>query len=340
MGQGRANLDCVSVVIPAFNAARTIDATLRSARAQTYRDLELVVVDDGSQDETASIVRAHVACDSRVRLLAQTNAGVGAARNLGVRETRGAFIATLDADDLWAPHKIERQLKAFSRAPGPVGLVYTWSAYIDDGGRIINQRARPRLQGEVLRRMSQGNFIANASSALIPREVLGRYGGFDESLHARGVPGCEDFKLYWQIAQDYQFACVPEFLTGYRIGAHSMSSALRRMLGSFDAVTEDLAALRPDLADRFRRGRVEMLRWIAVRAMRAGDWREAWAFLEELRRYDATGYFLVLASLPAQLVHGRADKAARLIRRRALAQGVGFLGRDAEASPVHDQPGE
>lgn len=122
----------VSVVIPAYNAESTIDDTLRSVRGQTHRELEIIVVDDGSTDRTTSVVKAHAAADGRVTLIAQENAGVAAARNAGWQSARSAFIAFVDADDLWAPSKIERQLEVILRGGLRVGLVYTWWALIDE----------------------------------------------------------------------------------------------------------------------------------------------------------------------------------------------------------------
>src|SRR4051812_29793927 len=101
----------VSAVIPAFNAERTINDTLRSVRSQTHRNLEIIVVDDGSTDRTRSIVEEHASRDSRVTLISQVNAGVAAARNVGWQSSHSEWIAFLDADDLWAPTKIEKQLE-------------------------------------------------------------------------------------------------------------------------------------------------------------------------------------------------------------------------------------
>jgi glycosyltransferase involved in cell wall biosynthesis len=105
----------VSVVVPAFNAANTIAETLRSISQQTYSALEIVVVDDGSTDETADIARRHG--DPRLRVVAKANGGVASARNAGIRNSHGAFVAFIDADDLWPEDRLERQLAAFAADP-------------------------------------------------------------------------------------------------------------------------------------------------------------------------------------------------------------------------------
>ena len=140
----------VSVVVPAYNAGATIDATLDSVRAQSYRHLEILVVDDGSSDDTAARVERHAAADPRVRLLRQPNAGVAAARNLGLRAARGAYVAPIDADDLWHPHKVERQVRMLEHGPPALGMVYTWYAVIDAEGRVA-RCADPSLEGAVQR---------------------------------------------------------------------------------------------------------------------------------------------------------------------------------------------
>ena len=138
--------DIVAAVIPARDAEATLDETLRSVRAQTHRALGILVVDDGSRDRTPEIAAAHAAADPRVRLVRQANAGVAAARNRGIAEARAALVAPIDADDLWAPTKIERQLAALRRAGPGAGLVYTWSLLVDDDGRVVGEASaiRPR----------------------------------------------------------------------------------------------------------------------------------------------------------------------------------------------------
>src|SRR5215213_5558127 len=102
----------VSVIVPAYNAASTLDDTLRSIRSQTHSNLDIIIVNDGSTDDTLAIAERHSGQDDRIRVVSQMNAGVAAARNLGVRLSRGELIAPIDADDLWARHKIAEQVGA------------------------------------------------------------------------------------------------------------------------------------------------------------------------------------------------------------------------------------
>ncbi|HEX4637311.1 MAG TPA: glycosyltransferase, partial [Rhizomicrobium sp.] len=190
----------VTVVIPAYNAAHTIDETLRSARGQTHRNLEILVVDDGSHDETPAIVSRHAAKDDRVRLITQRNAGVAAARNRGISEARSDLIATLDADDLWSPSKIEKQVQALMRGGEKVALVYTWFAVIDERGHVNDLEHRPLDAGQVLKRMCGGNLVGNGSSPLLRKSAVLEAGGFESGLRAAHAQGCEDLLLYFRIS--------------------------------------------------------------------------------------------------------------------------------------------
>lgn len=126
--------ELITVIVPAYNAGATLDQTLESVRSQSYRNVEILIIDDGSRDETRGIATRHAAADNRVRLISQVNAGVAAARNRGIAEARGKLIAPIDADDLWASTKLEKQIAIMD---GPnVGLIYCWYAIIDADDNI------------------------------------------------------------------------------------------------------------------------------------------------------------------------------------------------------------
>lgn len=221
----------VSVIIPAFNASNTLDATLRSVRDQTHRALEILVVDDGSIDDTAAIVDRHTREDGRVRLLAQSNGGVARARNRGIAEAAGDFVAPLDADDVWHPEKIARQVAAIIAAGADCGLAYNWYRRIDAEGRVVRVSASPDFSGRVLFRHLYWNFIANGSTPLV-RTATAKAIGFDPALRDAGVQGCEDYLFQLRVAHHQRFVCVPAFLTGYRVAQGAMSSATTTMIRS------------------------------------------------------------------------------------------------------------
>ncbi|MBI1250881.1 MAG: glycosyltransferase [Alphaproteobacteria bacterium] len=275
--------ETVAVIVPAYNAAATIDDTLHSVRAQTWRALEVVVVDDGSTDATAERARTHAAQDARIRYVRQSNQGVAAARNAGIAATASDFIATVDADDLWAPTKLETQMKAMREGGERVGLVYTWHSVIDARNRIIAQGAASRIEGDVFARICMGNFVGNGSAPLMRRDAIIEAGGYDPGLRAQGAQGCEDLKLYVAIAQRWRFALVPQRLTGYRWTRDNMSSDGRRMLRSYDLVMEPVRAEHgARLAAELDLGRDHIMAWLALRAARYGRFGEAGELLAGL----------------------------------------------------------
>jgi glycosyltransferase involved in cell wall biosynthesis len=264
----------VSVVIPAYNAEATLDDTLRSVRSQTHRDLEIIVVDDGSTDRTTSVVKAHAAVDGRVTLIAQENAGVAAARNAGWRSARSALIAFVDADDLWAPSKIERQLDVILSGGLLVGLVYTWWALIDDHNRIRCKVQGRDIAGDVLEQTLMGNFVGHASSPLIRRQALVEADGFDSGLRDAGIHGCEDLLIYNRIARRYHFGVVPDHLTGYRVASGRMSSDRPRMLRSFKMVANEMKLGHPESAEKVDRGTRMYLLFLIGEALGSRNFRQ------------------------------------------------------------------
>jgi glycosyltransferase involved in cell wall biosynthesis len=219
----------VTVIVPAWNAASTLGATLRSAARQTHRNLEILIVDDGSTDETAEIARRFCEIEPRARLIKKENGGPASARNAGIEEARGDWIAPLDSDDLWHPEKIERQLRTFASASPKVGLVYCWYRSIDTHDRIVGMSWTPVFEGPVFDRHLECNFVGTGSTPLIRRAALG-------SLRYRTeiLPGAEDLLLQLEIAKRYEFACTRAFLVGYRVGARGVSSHRERMTKSLD----------------------------------------------------------------------------------------------------------
>ncbi len=244
----------VSVVIPAYNAEATLDETLQSVRTQTHRALEIIVVDDGSTDATPRVAARHAAADARVRVLRQENAGVAAARNRGWQAAASDLIAFVDADDLWAPTKIERQLKALQTGGQTVGLVYCWAVKIYHQSEMAGALNGVRWEGHVFDRLIAGNFIGNGSSALVRRQALIDANGFDGRLRLAGAEGCEDRLFYCRVAEKYDFAVVPEHLLGYRYLPGNMSSNRTRMLQSWLLVDDQLLERHPRHARTLKRG--------------------------------------------------------------------------------------
>jgi glycosyltransferase involved in cell wall biosynthesis len=272
----------VAVVIPAFNAERTIDETLISVRAQTYGNLEIIVVDDGSTDDTFLQVQPHAREDRRVSLIRQANAGVASARNRAIAESSADFISPIDADDLWTPTRIEKQMATMLQRGPRCGLVYTWQAILDETGRVISKRIRPDDEGYVLPRLISGNFVGGGSPTLMRRQAVLDAGGYDPSLRARNAEGCEDLKLYLRISERYEFAVVKEFLTGYRCMAGRMSNDLLQMQRSRDLVADYAEVTHPQYAELARDSRMYCRGSSLKKALQLGSFSLLTALLLDL----------------------------------------------------------
>jgi glycosyltransferase involved in cell wall biosynthesis len=326
----------VSVVIPAYNGEATIDETLRSVRAQTHARLEIIVVDDGSRDCTIDAVFAHAAVDPRVSVMRQANAGVAAARNLGWRSATADLIAFVDADDLWAPAKIARQLEALDAGGGRAGLAYTWYARIDPDSHVTSLTHRPNAQGQVLQDIFRGNFIGNGSAALIRRAVLEEVGGFDPGLRAQGAQGCEDFSIYFRIAERHDFALVAEPLTGYRTLPGNMSSDMLQMLRSWRIVAAEMVERHPGSSAAITEGLAHYLEWSVLAASERGDFASAWRlYLHLIGTAPLQALRLIFGPLIRKSVRGARRRLGYAPRRQPKYEPFRFAIGDPDraASP-------
>lgn len=274
----------VSVIIPAYNAEAFIQSTLDSVLAQTYQDFEIIVVDDGSTDRTPEIVKSFVERDSRVHLLRQKNAGVAAARNLAIQVSKGVYLSPLDADDIWYPQKLEKQVRCMEAADESVGLVYSWSVYLNEAGQIIGRYIADQgytfAEGNVFNTLLYFNFLDNASTALFRRSCLDRVGGYNCNLKAQNAQGCEDWDIYLRIAEHYAFRVVPEYLIGYRQYAGSMATNAPVMARSYELMMREVQQRNPDIPDRIRRwSRSTFYNYLMGKSYVCGDYRNMFIWL-------------------------------------------------------------
>ena len=208
----------VAVIIPTYNRAHIIRRALHSVLHQTYQNLEVIVVDDGSTDNTEKLVQSFA--DSRVRYIRhETRMGAPAARNTGINATKADFIAFQDSDDEWLCNKLEKQIDAFSKVDSKVGVVYTGFLRLENNiATYYPPLDRKIISGDILESLLKGNFITT-QAALIKRECFVKAGMFDENM-----PRLQDWELFIRIAKHYEFFCVNEPLLLVFYSSESISS--------------------------------------------------------------------------------------------------------------------
>lgn len=287
-----SELPLVSVIIPAYNAEPFIRKTIDSVLAQTYSQLEIIVVDDGSSDQTAEIVREISQKDDRITLFRQANAGVAIARNLAIHHAQGDYIAPIDADDIWYPRKLEKQMRVMLNAGPEVGLVYAWSVYITEADDLTTTCQINYLEGVAHIPMLYGNQLGNASSALIRRSCFEAIGGYNPQLRAHNAQGCEDWDLYLRIAEKFEFRVVPELLVGYRQVLNSMSFNHLTMKRSSDFVLASARTRFPEIPEVVYQWSNSSFNWyLAMRCDQCDDYSNT---IRYLYRSAQTDFFPLL----------------------------------------------
>ena len=278
----------VSVVMPAKNAGAHIREAIASVLAQGAEVAELIVIDDGSTDDTAAIVGSFG--ESRIRLVANEASGVSAARNLGARLAAENWLMFLDADDRLRPDAIATLLAAAKASPQAV-LIYGDYDVIDDAGRPIGRRSmlagRNKPSGEVLERLAAGNFIVNGGVLIVRADVFRAAGGFDQSLRY-----CEDWHCWCRLAAVGHFHFVRAIVLDYRRHPANTMNAANRSPGDFyPAVSKVFGdslirgklprAAVPNLR---RAAQIHLLTYSAAQAIRFGRYGDAIAYLRLVGR--------------------------------------------------------
>ncbi len=211
----------ISVIIPAYNAEQTILKTIESIQRQTLSNFELIIIDDGSTDETLKLL--DTVKDCRFRVFSYENGGVSVARNRGLAHAKGSFIAFIDADDLWTPTKLASQLAALQQHP-EAGVAYSWTRYISEDGKLAHTSEPISYEGNVYAKLLMGNFLDSGSNPLIRKQAIESVGEFDCTL-THG----EDWDFYLRLAARWSFVVVPEAQILYRQFSESASSKIESM---------------------------------------------------------------------------------------------------------------
>lgn len=237
-------MSTVSVIIPAYNKAELTCRAVESVLNQTYKDIELIVVDDGSTDDTPARLSAY---GQRIRYIRKDNGGACSARNCGIRLARGEFLAFIDCDDLYAPDKIELGVN-YLRQHFEVGFLHTAAQFIDNNDHIVGDYShrKSRDQGWIARRLIFGNYICN-STVMVRRSCLDAVGVFDESIFTPA-----DWDLWLRLAERYRTGYIDIPLTKYRISDNYIFNRLDLAQREETAVVEKYFSRHPDAGKGLR----------------------------------------------------------------------------------------
>lgn len=318
----------ISIVMPVYNLGRFVEATARSVLAQTLTDLELIVVDDGSTDDS----RERLRCidDPRLLVLAQPNAGVSAARNAGIARARGRYVGFIDGDDLWLPEKVERHVRLLDGRP-EIDLTFSRSRLIDGHDRDMGRPSRLPPPQVAFEDLFTENVVGNGSAVIVRRSALDRAGGFDPEL---ATLADQEEWLRIALLRPGNVAYVPDELVLYRVYSGQMTGNRAQLVREWHLVRDKMRARAPERVARVERlAKASLLRHLGYIAYEAGlhglAARHLAAAVARAPLHVATDRrALVLAAalatrgiLPATL-HQRLDAWARTRRQAPSGDGA------------------
>ncbi|MBU1630956.1 MAG: glycosyltransferase, partial [Candidatus Omnitrophica bacterium] len=226
----------VSVIIPTYNRALTLQATIQSVLRQTYKEFEIIVIDDDSRDDTEQIINNFN--DKKIIYIRQDHKGASFARNKGIENAKGEYIAFLDSDDIWLSTKIEKQLAVFKNSKFNPGVVYCGIGYIDENSEEIREEKLPAYKGNIFLYLlgARRNVVLGAgSTVLVKRECFKECGLLDENLPYR-----IDLELLIRISRKFTFDYVSEPLAKIRIHNKRMSSNIDSIIKGRDMLFEKI----------------------------------------------------------------------------------------------------
>ena len=226
--------------MPTFDRSALLPEAIESVRRQDYDAWELIIVDDGSSDDTQAVL-ARFAGDSRIRCFRQENRGQASARNLGIQQSQGAWVAFIDSDDRWLPHKLRKQMEYLAGNPD-IDILYGEVERIGLRGHLLPRRgAIQRHSGTVWRHLLYNNFIG-MSTAVVRADRLRKVGGFDETMRV-----VEDYDLWLRLSATSRFGFLPGVVSQYRVAGPRVSDLVRDCADANVAAVERFLAAHPAL---------------------------------------------------------------------------------------------
>jgi glycosyltransferase involved in cell wall biosynthesis len=243
----------VSVIVPVYKVEKYIGAAVESVLQQTYKEFELLIIDDGSPDKSVEICQQFT--DSRIKILRQENRGLAGARNTGIRHAQGEYLAFLDSDDLWLPEKLEKHIEHLENSPS-VGVNFCPSAFIDEVGQLTGTFSKPKLKDIEPSILLRDNPIGNGSAPVVRRAALEEikyqdnlYGSVEDFYFDESLRQAEDLDCWLRITiqTDWQIEGIPEALTLYRVNSGGLSAGLLKQLKYLEKVIEKTRSYAPEL---------------------------------------------------------------------------------------------
>lgn len=260
----------VSIVTPTYNRGKFIEASVMSVLEQTVPDWELLIVDDGSTDNTLQILEPYLD-DPRIRYFYQSNQGQSVARNVAIQHARANCIGFLDSDDIWFPNKLKQQLAIFESNPD-VHIVHGDEVTIDEQGHEVSRKNMQRYSGRITPQLMADNCVS-ITTALVRRECLLTMGSFDTRY---GV--ADDYELWLRLSARYTFHYEPGEVAGYRVMADQISTDKRRRFAANERIIHDFLAAHPSsLSDSERR--IGLARFYARKARYFASAGDRWTAL-------------------------------------------------------------
>ena len=305
----------VSVIVPAYNVRSYIEDALVYLERQSLQEFEVLIVDDGSTDDTAEVVKPFVLRDSRFRLLHKQNGGLSSARNYGIRHARADYIALLDGDDVYEPDKLAAHVAVLDSA-ADVGVVYSASRVIREDGRptFMSLSGKP-IKSDPLLALLCKNFVGHGSNAVFRRCLFDEVGEFDETLRSS-----EDVDFWLRIAatQRWRFYREPRVLCCYRVRPSGLSFNVLQMQRSNEQVISAAYRRSPELVEpALPTAYAYMYRYLARLSLTAGDVEQARDFIERAIASDREIFYRDPRSL-LTLIAVRLAPLANLVIGRSL----------------------
>ena len=322
----------VSIIMPIYNVASTVNESIDSALAQSFSDFELIIVDDGGPDNSYELCVARAEQEPRIRIIRQKNKGLAGARNTGIEHARGEYLAFLDSDDLWTSDKLERHVKLLDRNP-EIGLSYNGSEFIDDESNSLGIFQTPKTEnisaGDVITRNPVGNGSAPVIRAETMREIRfidvnGDINYFDSSLRQS-----EDIECWVRIitTTKWNFSGIDAPLTKYRVNEGGLSANVDKQFDSWISAFTKMQEYAPEVTAKYGNlAKAYQYRYLARRAIRSNDRSNAFRLCMKslatspgilLREPGRTA--LTLAALAALLV--LPPKLYTYIEKTAMSMG-------------------